>query len=132
MNQQHASRFRLKPPPRLNENDVERACLDLLRLRGYWVGRNHCGTFKSADGNRWIKGAPKGTPDYVTCHAHFPGFLLEVKRPGEEASPEQKTKIMEIRLGYHLAIAVVDTVEALSAWIRQHEAAIKPAPPTLD
>lgn len=114
--------FRLTSPPPLKENDVERACLDLLRLRGYWVGRNHCGTFKSADGNRWIKGAPKGTPDYTTVHAQFPGFLLEVKRPGADVSDEQKTKIMEIRLGYHLAIAVVDTAEALLVWLEQHEA----------
>ena len=122
MNQQHASRFRLKPPPRLNENDVERACLDLLRLRGYYVARLHAGTFKSPDGCRWIKGVEKGTPDYATVHERFPGFLLEVKRPGADTSPDQKTKIMEIRLGYHLAIAVVDTVDALDAWLRQHEA----------
>ena len=53
-------KFKLTPasPPRLAENDIERACLDLLALRRYWVGRNHCGTFKSADNRRWIKGAP--------------------------------------------------------------------------
>ena len=45
----------------------------------------------------------------------FLGFLLEVKRPGADVSPEQKQKIMEIRLGYHLAIAVVDSVDALDA-----------------
>jgi hypothetical protein len=108
--------------PKLVENDVERACLDLLRLRGYWVARIHAGLFKSADGRRWIKGADKGTPDYTAVHERFPGFLLEVKRPGADASPIQKQKIMEIRLGYHLAIAVVDTVEALAAWLGQHEA----------
>jgi hypothetical protein len=121
--------FRLTPDPPLCENDVERACLDLLALRGYWVGRNHCGTFKSADGRRWIKGAPKGTPDYTTVHEHFPGFLLEVKRPGGDVSPEQKTKITEIRLGYRLAIAVVDTVEALAVWLEQHEAAKRTGAP---
>jgi hypothetical protein len=118
----HHGHFRLTPPPRLCENDVERACLDLLRIRGYWVARLHAGTFKSADGLRWIKGVEKGTPDYATLHEHFPGFLLEVKRPGADATPQQKTKIMEIRLGYHLAIVVVDTVDALAAWLRQHEA----------
>jgi hypothetical protein len=117
-----ARAFRLTPPPRLVENDVERACLDLLRYRGYWVVRVHAGTFKSADGRRWIKGADKGTPDYACVHERFLGFLLEVKRPGADASPEQKQKIMEIRLGYHLAIAVVDSVDALDAWLRQHEA----------
>jgi hypothetical protein len=33
--------------PRLSENDVERACLDLLRLRGYWVIRQQSGLFKT-------------------------------------------------------------------------------------
>ena len=39
-------KFRLKHP-RLSENDVERACLDLLRLRGYWVIRQQSGLFKT-------------------------------------------------------------------------------------
>lgn len=104
---------------------MERACLDLLRYRGYWVGRNHCGRFRTADGRRWITGEPKGTPDYTCLHESFPGFLMEVKRPGAEPSPEQKQKILEIRLGYHLAIAVVDTVDALNGWLGQHEAAKK-------
>jgi hypothetical protein len=108
---------------------VERACLDLLRYRGYWIGRNHCGKFRTADLNRWITGAPKGTPDYACLHQTFPGFLLEVKRPGEGISDDQKQQILEIRLGYRLAIAVVDTVEALDAWLGQHEAANKRGAP---
>ncbi len=116
--------FRLTPPklPRLSENDVEGACLDLLRYRGYWVGRNHCGTFKSADNRRWIKGAPKGTPDYTCLHGSRPGFLLEVKRPGEEPTPEQERKHQELRLGFRLAISTIDSVEGLLAWLAQHEA----------
>ena len=112
--------FRLTSPPRLNENDVERACKDLLRLHGWWVRREHSALLKTPDG-RWIRIGEPGLPDYVCLHERFPGFLLEVKRPGEDASPVQKTKIMEIRLGYHLAITVVDTVEALDDWLRQHE-----------
>jgi len=115
-------RFRLQSPRlQLSEDDVEKACLDLLHLRGYWVGRNHCGTFKSVDGRRWIKGAPKGTPDYACLHGSRPGFLLEVKRPGETTSPEQEQKHLEIRLGYQLAISTVDSVEGLAAWLNQHE-----------
>jgi len=114
--------FRLTPPPPLRENDIERACLDLLRYRGYWVGRNHCGRFKTPDNKRWITGEPKGTPDYTCLHERFPGFLLEVKRPGGETSDDQKQRILEIRLGFRLAIAVVDTVDALVLWLRQHEA----------
>ena len=115
--------FKLTPPkpPRLSENDVESACVQLCQLRGYWIVRLHTGTFKSVDGKRWIQGCPKGTPDYATVHARRPGFLLEVKRPGEAPSPDQLTKINELVMGYSLAIAVVDSVEALAAWINQHE-----------
>jgi hypothetical protein len=113
-------RFRLKSPPRLTENDVERACLDLLRLRGYWVIRQQSGLFKTPDG-RWIRLGETGLPDYAAIHSRFPGFLLEVKRPGTGPSPEQETKINQLRMGYSLAIGVVDSVEALLQWLNQHE-----------
>lgn len=115
--------FRLTPAklPRLSEREVIRACLDLLALRGYFVVRVHSGTFKSVDDRRWIKGAPKGTPDYACLHARRPGFLLEFKRPGAKPSPEQDTKHFEIRIGYQLAIGTVDSVEGMLAWLEQHE-----------
>jgi hypothetical protein len=116
-------RFQLTSPkpPRLNENDVERACCDVLRLRGYFVVRLHAGTYRTADSARWIKGVEKGTPDYALLHHRYPGFLLEVKRPGAVATPEQKRKHEELRIGFQLAIGVVDSVEALIAWLDQHE-----------
>ena len=116
-----ARAWKLIPPPRLVENDVERQCLDLLRLRGYWPVRLHAGTFKTADGARWIKGVDKGTPDYAALHARHRGFLLEVKRPGGELSPAQTFKINELRQGYRLAVAAVDTATALAAWLEAHE-----------
>jgi hypothetical protein len=120
----HRRPFRLTHPrpPRLSENDVEKACIDLLRYRGYWVARLHAGTFKSMDGKRWITGVDKGTPDYATLHHRFPGFLMEVKAPGEKPSREQETKHYEIRLGFRLAIAVVDGVQTLVDWLARHEA----------
>jgi hypothetical protein len=116
-------RFRLTPPrpPRLNENDVERACVDVLRYRGYYVIRLHAGRFKTADGRRWITGVDKGTPDYATVHERFPGFLLEVKRTGASPTPEQTNKHRELWIGYRLAIVSVDDVAALVLWLDQHE-----------
>ena len=115
--------FKLKQPrlPRLSENDVERACIDLLHVRGYFVIRIHCGTFKTVDGRRWVKGAEPGTPDYAALHARWPGFLLEVKRPGETPSPAQKFMHLRLQQGFSLPVAVVDCVEALAAWIKEHE-----------
>jgi hypothetical protein len=106
--------------PRLKENDVERACCDFLRLRGYWVIRQQSGLFKTADG-RWIRVGEPGVPDYAALHAVYPGFMLEIKRPGGTLSPDQIQKIAELRMGYRLAIAVIDKVEDLLTWLDVHE-----------
>ena len=83
-------RFKLKPPkpPKLDEKAVVEQCLDGLRWRQWCPERLNAGTFKTLDG-RFIKGHPKGTPDYVVTHAKYPAFYLEVKRPGAVARPEQ-------------------------------------------
>jgi hypothetical protein len=108
----------------LVENDVEKTCLDALRWRHWRPERLHSGTFKSLDGNRFIKGHPKGTPDYVVTHAAYPAFYLEVKRPGEVPTPEQEQKHVELRLDC-LAVVTVDSYEALMEWLGKHEAAAR-------
>lgn len=114
--------FRLTAPQlKLVENDVERQCLDLLRLRGYWAARLHAGTFRSIDGQRWIRGVEKGTPDYGAIHEVYPGFLLETKRPGANLTPAQSTAINNLRMGYRLAVCAVDGVAAFVRWLDQHE-----------
>lgn len=113
-------RFRLRSPNKiqLSESDVAKACIDLLRLRGYWVVRQHVGKFQTKDG-RWITIGERGLPDYVALAP--PGFLFETKRPGEKLSLEQQKKINELELGYGLTVAVIDSVEALKVWLDEHE-----------
>jgi hypothetical protein len=94
----------------------------VLRLRGYLVVRLHAGTFKSIDNRRFIRGVEKGTPDYA-CMRGRAGFLLEVKRPGEMLSPEQERKHEELRAFFRVTIGVVDSVEALAAWLENYERA---------
>lgn len=116
-------RFRLTPPrpaPQL-EADVIKACRDILHLKQYWTARLHAGTFRTVDGKRFVKGVPKGTPDYIAVHSFYPGFLLEFKRPGASPTPEQEQVALSIRLGYRIATAAIDSVEGLSAWLRAHE-----------
>src|SRR5262252_3070006 len=99
--------FRLTAPQlKLVENDVERQCLDLLRLRGYWPARLHAGTFRSVDGERWIRGVEKGTPDYGAIHELYPGFLLETKRPGGSLALIQSAVITNLERGSLLTSAV--------------------------
>lgn len=107
-----ARSFRLRHwKPKLVENDVERQCLDILRLRGFRPIRLQSGKFQTLDG-RWITIGEAGLPDYV-----IPLFFVETKRPGGEPSPEQQQKIWELEKLWGLRTAVVDSVEALIEWL---------------
>lgn len=115
------SRFRLTSPKiQQLEKHVVAACITLLNLRHYWTRRINTGSFRTLDGRYHTEGR-KGDPDYVALHATFPGFLLEFKRPGEKLRPEQEQRHFEIQLGYQIAIAVVDSKEALECWLNEHE-----------
>jgi hypothetical protein len=52
-----------------------------------------------------------------------PSFLFEVKRPGGRLSPEQKTRIREIQIGFRLPILVVESVDQLNEWLARHDRA---------
>lgn len=119
----HLPRFRLtspKPAPQV-EAHVIKACLDVLHLRQWWTARLHAGVFKTLDGKRYVKGVPKGTPDYIAVHEFYPGFLIEFKRPGATPTPEQEQMALAIHLGYRIATAAVDSVEVLRDWLAHHE-----------
>jgi hypothetical protein len=112
--------FRLKEPVfKVSENDVESACLDVLRLRGYWPTRMHAGLFKSADGKRWIRGVEKGTPDWLAMRK--PSFFVEVKRPGGVLSEIQKQRIFQLDKFFDLKTVVVEEVEELIDWLDHHQ-----------
>jgi hypothetical protein len=122
--------FRLEPPPPPVENDVKRACLALLRRLGYWARRHPVGKYKTPDG-RWIQIGEEGEPDWIVLHSSLPGFLLELKRPGGVLSPVQHRKIAQLKNGYRLAVAVVDSSRALADWLAarlstQHVSESKP------
>jgi hypothetical protein len=101
----------------LVESDVVKTCLDLCRLRGYWPVRQHIGKFRTPDG-RWVT---VGEPDYAMVHGVYRGFLLGFKRPGGELSKAQVQKKFELELGYSLSSAVINSPEALVAWLAVHE-----------
>ena len=111
------SRFRLTSSRiTLTENDVERQCIDLLRLKGYYVVRLQSGLLKTPDG-RWIRVGEPGLPDYVCVKRDF---FLEVKRPWGKLSGAQVNKIFELEAcGY--AVAAIDSVERLATWLADYE-----------
>ena len=120
------AKFRLKPPPplKLTENDVESACIDLLRIRGWYVIRLQSGLFKTPDG-RWVRVGKKGLPDYVAMHAVYPAFFMETKRPRGNPDAEQERTHWELTGAYRLAVVVIDRVESLKPWLDGFEQGIR-------
>ena len=113
------SRFRLTSPrpPKLVENDVERACLDLLRARGYYPVRLQSGRFKTPD-DRWITIGEPGLPDYAVLKQDF---FLETKAPNQQPSAAQIKKAFELEAAYRIRVATVDNVERLAEWLAGFE-----------
>lgn len=114
--------FRLTPPkvPKLRENQVAKACLDMLAFRGYYVVRLQSGLFRTKD-DRFIQIGKKGLPDYIALHRHYPGFFMETKRPGGALSEEQVKLTWTIANAYRIAVVTIDSVEALRVWLDEHE-----------
>jgi hypothetical protein len=96
------------------------ACVDLLGWRGYYVIRLQSGLFKTLDG-RFQTVGKRGLPDFAAIHERYPGFLMETKRPGAKPSEDQIKRIEEIRIGFRVAVAVIDSPEALIDWLAEHE-----------
>lgn len=109
-----SGRFRLTSQRiKLSENDVERACLDLLRYRRLYPLRQQSGRFKTSDG-RWIRVGVPGIPDYV-----IPKFFVETKAPGGILSDVQRAKIYELHKHWDIETAVVESVEELIEWLEK-------------
>ena len=114
------SRFRLTPDGRLrlNENDVRKACLDVLRTHGWWPIRQHVGRLRAPHGD-WIQVGEAGDPDYAVIRA--PSFFIEFKRPGARPSETQQKRHQILERSYGLETIVVASVEDPVAWLSQKE-----------
>ena len=111
-------KVRLTPPQiNLSENDVENACLDLLRVRHYYPLRQQSELFKTPEihSSRYIRIGEPGIPDYA-----IPRFFVEVKRPGGTLSPAQKEKIWTLKEHWNLETAVIENVDELIEWLAAH------------
>ena len=102
------------------ESEVAKACVNWLAYHGYKAERLNVGLFWTQDGRRHPEGRP-GRPDYLVCHAKYPGFYLEIKAPGGKLSPEQQMEHMNLERGWGIEVAVVDSVTALIAWLEERE-----------
>jgi hypothetical protein len=95
------------------ENDVERACQDLLNLGGYKIHRLHCGRARFPDG-LWVAVEEQSTPDWIAIHPQHPGFYVETKLPRVELSPAQVWMHRVLTTGWRLHVAVIDDLTELA------------------
>jgi hypothetical protein len=116
------SLFALAPEPalKLTEDDIEEQVIKFLGFRGWLVKRQHVIRVKSQSGN-WITIGERGDPDYIALHSRFPAFAIETKRPGRHADPHQLAKHDEYQFVWKIPVAVIDSLEALRAFLAEHE-----------
>lgn len=81
-----------------SEARLQRAIQHELRLRGFWTRKLHGGPFSVA-----------GDPDLLAIR-HGRAYALEVKRPGEVASPIQLRRLEELE-AHGAVVGVVHSVE---------------------
>jgi len=111
--------FRLTAPPAPKEHDLQGQILDYLRLqqargRVIWYCRVNSGSVKA--GMRWVRfyllylaGRAYTTRGKGDIEGMLPGgryFALEVKKPGEKATPEQLDFLAAVRDGGGIAAVV--------------------------
>lgn len=113
-------RFRLTAQRlKVTENHVEKACRDLLNLKGYKLHRLHCGRARFPDGT-WVQLEERGTPDWLCIHPVHPAFYLEAKAPGGALSDAQRW-MHRVLAAWRLPVVVIDDPAELAAWLREHE-----------
>lgn len=96
------------------ETELQSEILDALRRIGAWAYRVNAGS------RGGVRMAPAGTPDI--CVIDPPGWL-EVKRPGEKLSPDQKVWHDKARRRGIRVATVTNKEQALvlvTAWVRLH------------
>lgn len=98
----------------LRETEIQLPVLNYLRLRGIPATRNQAGTVHV--GKSWINLGTPGWPDIIACwHGRFLG--IEVKRPGEKPSAEQR-RVHEELAAAGAIVLVVHSVEELGFALR--------------
>ena len=93
----------------IREAHIQRQVLDYLHLRGIPATRNQAGHVHV--GASWINLGSPGWPDIIACwRGRFLG--IEVKRPGEEPSEEQR-RVHEELAAAGAIVLIVHSLEDL-------------------
>ena len=106
----------------MSETQLVRGVLDALAARGTWAWRVNSGAtiIKSAKyGDRFLSGAPKGSPDILGV---LPGgrlFGIECKTAAGRQNPNQKAweqKAAKHGVRYGIARSITDALGLVDAW----------------
>lgn len=106
----------------MSETQLVRAVLDALSARGYWNWRVNSGAtvIKSAKyGDRFLSGAPKGSPDIFVVLRGGKLAGIECKTATGKQNPNQKAweqKAAKHGVRYGIARSVSDALALVDAW----------------
>jgi hypothetical protein len=106
----------------MSETSLSKSIRLALNAAGFWCIR--IGSLKVKKGKRMIRSGEPGVPDLAVL-SPCTGWL-EVKRPGEDLSDDQKTwHAKAARAGVRVAVvrSVREAVEVVSLWRRDKRAA---------
>lgn len=105
------SRGDLRRRDEASETKISKAIGDLLDYRVDWNSRIQSNKIKTASGH-YVRGAKAGTPDRVAAAGLM--LWLEVKKPGEQATPDQVKTMAALRANGSLT-AVVESIDDVNA-----------------
>lgn len=128
---------------KLTEAGIQKACIELLNAVGIPNFRMNAGDrFGTYKGKTWrIRGHEKGTADLLALpevtvfipmpevginhqgrsHPHMWALWLEIKRPGEKQTPEQRDFQYRMESRGHVYLVITD-VSQLQDWLKQNGA----------
>ena len=113
----------------MSETQLVRGIIGALQAKGVWCWRVNSGAtvIKSAKyGDRFLSGAPKGSPDIMGIVPESFGrlFGIEAKSPKGKQNPNQKAwekRALEYGVAYGVARSISDALGHVSAWERHAE-----------
>lgn len=99
------------------ERDIQKACLDLLRLRGFFVWKQNTAGIRKPNGS-YIPSHTAGMADIIGVAPGGRFVAVEVKRPGGRLTPAQQDFLLQVQFSDGLA-GVVFSVDELNQMIRR-------------
>lgn|SRR3990167_5835796 len=113
----YETKMKIKQP---KESEIQKMILDYMRLRGIFCWKNNSvGIFKQSTG-RYIKVGIRGISDIIGITPQGRLIAVEVKRPGNHPTHEQKSFLEQIKAKNGIGLCV-HSLEELERSIKEKE-----------